>query len=138
MTEQRAIEFHDSELTDLAVRGQGLVARLDAYVHHSSGRPGVDEGTGWQHKAELRFVGSTLPPSFPALPVTILDGSIDSADGPFDGIVPVPATIAGPLTLRLVLADGSHLIIAARSMVALLLDEGTFIEKFEVDELGLK
>jgi hypothetical protein len=50
-----AVEIHDSTLESIETHSEVLVAMLSAYVHRSSGRPGIDAGTGWSQTVRLRF-----------------------------------------------------------------------------------
>ncbi len=50
-----AIEIHDSTLQRIDIHGDALAVTVDAYIHRSPGRPGVDRGTGWSQLVQLRF-----------------------------------------------------------------------------------
>ena len=56
-----AIEFHDSELDEIAHEASGIVVRFaPAYVHRSAGEPGVDDGMGGWQACALFFAGGKV------------------------------------------------------------------------------
>lgn len=42
-----AVEIHDSTLARIESSGDDVVGVIDAYIHRSAARPGVDRRTGW-------------------------------------------------------------------------------------------
>jgi hypothetical protein len=57
----RAIEFHDSTFDGVRKDGTDLTLRFSAaHIHQSSGKPGVDEGSGWVQEALLHVRGGLV------------------------------------------------------------------------------
>lgn len=57
----REIEFHDSTLKEIELDGGNAILCFDeAYVHHSEGIPGIDAGTGWAQKINIKCKGVSV------------------------------------------------------------------------------
>ena len=70
----RAIELHDSTLSGVSQVESSIVLQFSAaYVHESSGKPGVDAGSGWYQPATFTVTGARLQSSV-AIPATLDDG----------------------------------------------------------------
>jgi len=58
---QRTIELHDSVIATIVLDGgTTLITFSHAYIHQSDGVPGVDPGSGWSQRAELRINRSSI------------------------------------------------------------------------------
>jgi hypothetical protein len=79
-----AVEIHDSTLERIEPRGPDLVAIIRAYVHRSTGRPGIDAGTGWVQTVHLHFPMATSTGSMAAIPMELLDGRLILSGKTFD------------------------------------------------------
>jgi hypothetical protein len=52
----RHIELHDSRIARIDISPGAVQLQFDrAYLHQSTGRPGIDPGTGWTQAARLVF-----------------------------------------------------------------------------------
>ena len=126
----RAIELHDSTLVRLDHDGTDLVLELAAYVHASSGTPGVDEGSGWSQTAAMRVHGARRPHrKSPAAPISIADGSLTVDNRRFDNLLPAPLVAIGQTTLQLATSDGP-LALEGCGITIELTGPPTFIETF--------
>ena len=116
-----AIELHDSILAAMRREGDTLVLELrPAYVHR--------DGAGWSQDADLRLAGA-IDAAVPIdLPLAIWDGALDTPDGSFDGLLPVPLAISGPVRFACELVSGVCIDIAAGALRIELLGEARFIE----------
>jgi hypothetical protein len=57
----REIEFHDSTLREIKLNeGDAILCFDEAYVHQSEGTPGLDAGTGWAQKINIKCSGVTV------------------------------------------------------------------------------
>jgi hypothetical protein len=53
---QRVIELHDSVISSIDFEaGTTIITFSHAYIHQSEGVPGIDPGSGWSQRAELRI-----------------------------------------------------------------------------------
>lgn len=57
----REIEFHDSTLKEIKLdEGNAVLCFDEAYVHQSEGTPGIDAGTGWAQKINIKCSGVSV------------------------------------------------------------------------------
>jgi Protein of unknown function (DUF998) len=127
--ENREIELHDTRITRVDHADEALVIRLDAYVHHSRGVPGVDVGTGWSHGASVRLRGGTLA-SPPPIPAVISDGTVYLGARRLSNMLPVDLEFIGKVRIELLLTTGDVVLIEANEIEVELLDPGTYVEEF--------
>ena len=115
------IELHDSTLSAMRRDGGALVLELrPAYVHR--------DGAGWAQDVDLRLAGA-IDAAVPIdLPLAMWDGRLDTPEGAFDGLLPVPLEIAGPVSLACELVSGVRIDIAAAAFRIEMLGEARFIE----------
>lgn len=99
------MELHDSKIVAWTLADGRLVIRLDAYVHVSLGRPGVDAGTGWEQRVELVLEGAVLGVATAEAPLWITEGMVATAAGEL-ALLPVPLELGGPVRLDLAGAGG--------------------------------
>jgi hypothetical protein len=127
-----AIEFHDSVLARIERSGDEirLLFRL-AYVHRSSGEPGLHAGTGWTVDVELILFSAHGPSIAPNLPYDVWDGDLRVDDSAFSNVVPLPLELSGNVSLRIELNSGQ--VVEATGTRAQLLVVGpyTFVEENE-------
>lgn len=101
-----------------------------AYVHRSTGRPGIDPGTGWTGTARLA-VGSGVIVARPAeLPCELTTGSLRFGSREIANCVPVPFSEDGSVEFEAVTLFGERLAIQGRSLRLTLLGEAAFVESF--------
>jgi hypothetical protein len=127
----RAIELHDSSVLRIEHEGADLVLHLEAYVHVSDGRPGIDAGSGGTQPATLRVEAAVIherPPTNATLWVT--EGHAEVDDQVFANLLPVPFDLTGNVQLKLQGAEGSMVATGTRIVVTLH-GEFKFIEEFE-------
>lgn len=116
-----AIELHDSALAAMRLEGEALVLELrPAYMHR--------DGAGWSQDADLRLAGAVDAGVAIDLPLAIWDGTLDTPEGSFDGLLPVSLEISGPVRFACELVSGARIDIAARDFRIALVGEARFIE----------
>ena len=128
-----ALEFHDSVLFEIRrEEGAAVFVLRPAYVHKSTGEPGVDEGTGWSLDLEVFLWDAAL--SFeggePNLPARISDGRLDVGDRAGDNAVPLPPASRESASMVLDLETGQRISVYAKGIESRELGEATFIERF--------
>jgi len=101
MSVNQSIEFHDSTVHTVRTAGPDAVIEMTVYVHASTGRPGVDAGTGWHQRAQMLVSGVVLEQN-PS------DGSLDLYDGivtvdgeRLENLVPIPFDRTGKIKIEL-------------------------------------
>ncbi len=126
------IELHDSEVAEITVKGDAevVISFSPAYIHRSTGRPGVDAGTGWIQKAELKFTGATVTSRLLQVPQNIWKGHLKLADQLLDNEIPIPLNYEGPVELDLVFSTISGVVVQAYSVTLTLIGEARYIEEF--------
>jgi hypothetical protein len=125
-----SVEFHDSQLTAVMQTAEGLFVRLEpAYVHHSTGRPGFDPGSGWLQPVELIFANGIVTGQFPELPCTLADGQI-SGDVKYDGMIPLPVEIRCAIQLELRSIEGHQIVIRGNSLRMRAVGDANYVEEF--------
>jgi hypothetical protein len=126
-----AIEIYDSTLVSLADNSGHVVIELKpAYIHRSTGTPGVDPGGGWAQDAILRVENGTIDGSVPEMPGDLWEGSLQVGNQRIENIIPLPLDYQGAVTLVLVAQDESRVVIRGSAISAILVGEPKFIEEF--------
>ena len=127
----RSIEFHDSTLYSIQKIGDTIEILLKpAYVHESSGRPGVDKGIGCSQDVMIVLSESNLPTLTNVFPVDISEGEIKSNEIHIRNMLPIPFDLTENFTLKLELTDGSNLVFSGTKINVKTLGDATFIENF--------
>lgn len=129
--ENAALEIHDSTVERIeSVDGQ-LIVVLDAYVHRSAGRPGVDRGTGWSQPIHLRFRGGKSVGSLPTMPLELLAGRLILGENTLTNLVPMPLDHAGPTRLELESWNDTRLIVEGDAVAGTFVGVPRYIEEFD-------
>jgi hypothetical protein len=110
----RAIEFHDSTLDSVRRDETNLTVRFSAaYIHESSGEPGLDVGSGWVQEALLHIVGASLSNEVHELPCVLWDGDM-RLGGELFQMIPIPLNYEGVVEINLE-RDGQILLLRLQS-----------------------
>ena len=128
---KRAVALAESKLTSVTVEGGRIKVLLDALVHVSQGRPGVDGGTSWEQPVELSFEDAALEEEPAALPLWLEGGAL-AQGGPESAeaaLVAVPSTLAGEVRLRL-WSEGGRLSVRGRGLAVGEKGSARFVERF--------
>jgi hypothetical protein len=126
------IELHDSKVAELVTRdGAVIVHFLQAYLHKSEGRPGVDSGTGWVQEARLVLEGGSVSGIFPELPCDVVDGELVVGTHRHDNEIPVPLDVTAPAQLHLIFGSVHKVTVAANGVRLELLGEPKYVEDFQ-------
>jgi hypothetical protein len=126
------IELHDSELATISISGGEVVVSFSsAYIHRSTGRPGIDSGTGWLQPATLTLTDALLVSMPVELPATISDGFLRIGSDHHDNGIPASGTFEGAIELSIVLATAEVLAIRGQRISIQLHGTATFVENFD-------
>jgi hypothetical protein len=130
MSEQAALEFHDSTFGEATQEDDGVVVHLaPAYVHRSSGRPGIDPGTGWSQSVTIRVKGAVLSPESRFAPARLSEGSLEVGACRYENVVPLPLSLReGQARLSLLPVGGPEFVLRGSAVEVLPQGEATFIE----------
>lgn len=127
----RAIELHDSIIEFIFPHGDQTTIELNpAYLHESTGRPGVDLGAGFLQKVHLQFRGAEIASLVTDLPVRITDGWILTGEKRFENFVPLPLIHVGHTEIEIQTEKGEILGLRASGIVLILSGEKKQIEQF--------
>jgi hypothetical protein len=126
--ENEAFEFHDSVLMRIDRAGDEIHFLFDAYVHRSSGDPGVDPGTGWTVDVELILSGAESRSIVPNLPASIWDGALRIDESEFSNVVVLPLEVSGNIALRIELMSGEIVEATATRAKLVVVGPYTFVE----------
>src|SRR5688572_8842994 len=121
-----AIEFHDSEIVRVDRAGEDVELELLAYIHQSTGRPGVDPGTGWTQSAVLRVRGASGQASGPFM---IFDGSLLVGKALYENVVPASLDVVASCRLKLSGPDGD-IDLEGHAVTIELMGEPRFVETY--------
>jgi hypothetical protein len=126
----RAIEFHDSELAAVSQVGASVVLSFSAaYVHESTGVPGVDAGVGWYQRATLTIAHGEVASDAQA-PAGVADGFIRVAGALHQNHIPAAGTLDGPIELSLLLSTAETLLVRGAAITIELSGQPSRIEQF--------
>jgi hypothetical protein len=126
-----ALELHDSTVE--SVQREGGVLRVSlrtAYVHRSSGRPGVDSGEGYAQAVDLLFSEARVEVHGACVGV-LSSGSISCDGRTSDNLVPLPLSQAGNIQATFEFASGGVLRVLAIACASSEKGEARFVEKYE-------
>jgi hypothetical protein len=125
----REIELHDTRVERIEQADGNIVLWLSAYMHESAGRPGRDQGTGWNLPARMVIENGEFEHPPASLSLWITDGHIAVGDCHFDNFIPLPFDEHGGIRLLLSGAEGQ---IAIRGDRAFLEATGpaVYVEEF--------
>jgi hypothetical protein len=123
-----AIEIYDSTLASVMNNGGHVVIDLKpAYIHRSTGTPGVDPGGGWVQDAVLRIENGIIDRAVPEMPCDLWEGSLQVGNQTIENIIPLPLDYDGAVKLILVAQDESRLVVQGSGISATLTGEPKFI-----------
>jgi hypothetical protein len=126
-----AVEIHDSKLERIETAGDDVIAIIDAYVHRSTGRPGVDPGTGWSQSVQLRFVRGKATGSVGSNPMELLDGRLVLSGQVLPNIIPMPLDHVGPSRVEFESWNGATIIIEGDGVTGAFGGPPVYVEEFE-------
>ncbi len=125
-----ALELHDSVIDSIIV--ETSIVRIlfsSAYVHQSTGNPGIDAGLGFRQPAELILSGTTVTDTKLDYKGIISDASIESENESFS-LLSLPFSLSGALTASFVLASGVSFSILASDIKCAVSVSPTYVEAF--------
>jgi hypothetical protein len=125
-----ALELHESTLESTEHEGNVLIARFSAYIHRSSGTPGVDAGTGWSQSVHFRVGRARVKGSLSLLPIKVLGGRLIVSGRVFENLVPMPVIDSGPVSVQLQGSNGLEIVIDGDGIEANVVGPAKYLEPF--------
>jgi hypothetical protein len=130
------VELHDSILAGLTLRnGDAVLSLRPGYVHRSSGRPGVDPGTGWTQDLEVTITDATVSGDSGLLPASISGGNLRIGNQHHANALPMVAS-GSPVNLALAMETGATVEIRGRRLTLVPVGEAKYVEEFPGASLG--
>ncbi|MBZ5694021.1 MAG: hypothetical protein LAN36_01540 [Acidobacteriia bacterium] len=126
-----AIEVHDSVLAAVDHDSVGVTIHLaPAYIHKSTGEPGVDPGTGWIQNVILAIEEGSIEGEIPKMPCKLSDGRLNVGQRLWENTIPLPVECNGNLKLVLTGMWGGELTITGKRIFSKSIGEPEYVEKF--------
>jgi hypothetical protein len=125
-----SIEIHDSVLISVEVEAIHVKLSIEAYIHKSTGVPGVDPGTGWVQNVVLKIQDGIIEGHVDTLPCDLYDGTLQIDGNVMSNVIPLPLDRQGSLTLTLVAQSNERIIVRGTRVAINLLGEPEYIEEF--------
>jgi hypothetical protein len=133
LSQNRAIEIHDSILASISIlNGDAEFRLVPAYIHKSTGEPGVDSGTGWVQNIILRIRNANVCGAFSELPRDLEGGTLRIGSISFDNMIPMRASYSGEVELKLE-ALGESISAKGTELQIEFLDTPRYVEEFHSD-----
>jgi hypothetical protein len=104
---------------------------MDAYVHRSASRPGIDAGTGWSQPAQLRFRKGKVTGSVATIPMELLDGRLILSKEAFPNIIFMPLNHAGPSRIEFQSWNEARIVIEGDGVTGAFMGPPVYVEDFE-------
>jgi hypothetical protein len=125
------IEIHDSDLASVEQEGKRTkIALAPAYIHKSTGIPGVDPGTGWVQDVIVLVEDGIIEGSIPNLPCDLYDGTLQVNEITLKNNLPLPLNHRGKVELTLVAQSSERIVVRGTHISATLTGEPKYVEDF--------
>jgi hypothetical protein len=130
-----AIELHDSGVVSVELTGTNAVVRFDpAYVHKSTGVPGVSTGEGWVQNAEAIIEGAVIVTG-DEISGEVWDGHLVCDNRRLDSVVEIPFSFEGRVVFFVEFKSGKKLEITGSSIQIRTTSHGKYVEAFEGEQV---
>lgn len=124
-----AMEIHEAILESRSVSKNGdVVLVLSAYVHQSTGEPGVEAGSVTRERLEIRVASGKLDGEMPHLPVRIEEGQGECGGESYVNLLRVPVQKSEPFELELLALTGEEFRVTGPTASVRFLSRPAFID----------
>lgn len=124
-----AMEIHEAILESRCVSKNGdVVLVLSAYVHQSTGEPGVEAGSVTRERLEIRVASGKIDGELPHLPVRIEEGQGECEGESYVNLLRVPVPKSEPFELELLALTGEEFRVTGPSASVRFLSRPAFID----------
>ncbi len=127
-----ALELHDSDIC--AVRLSGSELRLvfkAAYVHRSTGRPGIDPGLGYLQPAEMVFTDAKFSEHGGDCMGTVSGGFVGNELVEHANVIPLPLTLSGQVSAEITFSSGAVIKISGTGLSCVQTGDAQYLEVYE-------
>ena len=111
-----AVEIHDSTIVSIAQHVDKIIVELDAIVHRSNGRPGIDSGTVWKQSVRLTFSKGKISGNPETVPETLFDGTLTLDQRTYENCFAVPLSHTGRCVAQFELPSDRLIVVEAKSV----------------------
>jgi hypothetical protein len=125
----QSIELHDSTVVAIRESGGEVQLDLEAYVHRTEGRPGIDPGTGWRMPVRMTIASATVVRAFRGDSLWIIDGAITVGSTVFENMIPVAFDSVDEIEMRFSGGEGS-LTVTGKGLRVEPTGEAEYVEEF--------
>jgi hypothetical protein len=125
----RLIELHDTTVLSVTTTEGNVIIAMSAYVHASTGRAGIDAGTGWTQPARFTVLEGCVVRRHEGDQLWILDGMLTVGGEVFDNMVPTDVIADGDVKLVFSGAEGVLEVVGGGLRVEVT-GEATYVEDF--------
>ncbi len=128
----RAIEIHDSIFSGTSNTNGVLVIHLNkAYIHESTGAPGVDNGKGFVQEIELELSNAIIEKNPAHLPSKLSDGYISINGNKTQNGFNLPLNEEGDIVISFITTQNEQFVVRGSKLVSTLLGAAEYVEEFK-------
>jgi hypothetical protein len=132
LPENRAVELHDSVLAFVDKKnGQVEIGLMPAYIHSSTGEPGVDPGAGRVQNITLVVDNGIAEGQIPKMPCALSGGTVVIDEYSSANSLALPLDLSGRIELKLDVIWGGQIVIRGTRILAVLNGEPKYVEDFK-------
>ena len=129
----KAIEIHDSTLSEILEEGTTIVVSLNkAIIHHSLGEPGIDEGSCWIQLIDIKLESAQLLNKPEDIPNNLYDGFFKINSTKHVNGVDIPLKESGEIEIFFETFYRNTLYIKAESIEIIEAGKAEYLQKFKV------
>lgn len=127
----KEIELHDSTLCEIIKTGSEVIIVIDkAIIHHSEGKPGVNNGTCWLQTVKMFFLDAQILSTPKEMPINISDGDLMVKSNKYSNMFELFTDISGEIDFNLLTAYNEHLHIKASKLKIETIGAEEYLEEF--------
>ena len=127
-----AIELYDSVVAEISRSENAVeIALRPAYVHQSTGQPGVDDGIGSVQNVVISLEEGSITGDVGGLPRDIFDGQFVVGHQAFPNVIALPCDIVGSVRLTVFLSpDNRKVVIIGKRITIRFEGQASYDEEF--------
>ncbi|MCP3873034.1 MAG: hypothetical protein GY699_07760 [Desulfobacteraceae bacterium] len=128
----KALEIHDSTLSEIKKEGLSITLCLGkAVMHHSTGEPGLDRGTCWIQKIEIRLKNPQIISEPDDIPNQLDFGYFVVNETKYTNVIKTPLHESVDTEVFFETFYGKELHVKAKGIEIIEIGEPTYLQGFE-------
>ena len=128
----RALEFHDSRVSEISRHSDAIVIKFqNAYIHSSYGEPGITDGQGWSQEIEITLSHARILNHPEIIPAQLADGRISIDQQSFENLIPLPIQRSGLVLMELITEHSEVLRVQSASIESREIGAACFVEDYK-------